>query len=120
MVAPTGMVVIVRFTVAVIHCKAPSGRGLPTIVGWGRMRCDIAPLISLSRGLLPSPVGDTSLSEGGFGGYRSFHRSRGITQFTVGADSISARLFWLNRSSRRQQATALPSTVVIVHSTATV
>ena len=34
----------------------------------------------------------------GYGGYRSFHRSRGVTQFTVGADSISARLFWLNRS----------------------
>ena len=34
------------------------------------MRCDIAPLISLFRELLPSPIGDTSLSEGGFGGNR--------------------------------------------------
>ena len=29
------------------------------------------------------------------------HRNREVTQFTVGADSISARLFWLNRSPRR-------------------
>ena len=32
-----------------------------------------------------------------YGGNRLFHRNRGITQFTVGADSISARLFRLNR-----------------------